>query len=128
MIYLDSSVLLAYLLAEDRCPPASIWDERLGSSRLLEYEVWNRIHFYRSAATLGGDAQALLSRIQFTELSPMVLTRALESFPVPVRTLDSLHLATVEYLRAQGQNVTLASFDERLLAGARAIGIDIYEP
>jgi hypothetical protein len=39
MIYLDSSVALAHLLAEDRFPPDEFWDEQLVSSRLLECEV-----------------------------------------------------------------------------------------
>ena len=43
-----------------------------------------------------------------------VLERALESFPVAVRTLDALHLATIEYARGQGQAVKLASFDIRM--------------
>jgi hypothetical protein len=42
MIYLDSSVALAHLLAEDRFPPDLLWDQQLVSSRLLECEVWNR--------------------------------------------------------------------------------------
>lgn len=127
MIYLDSSVVLAYLLAEDRSPPAVIWKETLSSSRLLEYEVWNRIHAYRATATHGRQAAALLDRIHFTELTPTVLARALEAFPIPVRMLDSLHLATAEYLRGLGQDVVLASFDERLLAGARALRIRHYD-
>ena len=44
MIYLDTSVALAHLLAEDRQPPDDLWTEELWSSRLLEYELWNRIH------------------------------------------------------------------------------------
>ena len=44
MIYLDSSVALAHLLAEDRFPPDELWEEQLVSSRLLECEVWNRIN------------------------------------------------------------------------------------
>jgi hypothetical protein len=43
MIYLDSSVALAYLLAEDRYPTNALWDQPIVSSRLLECEVWNRI-------------------------------------------------------------------------------------
>ena len=39
MIYLDTSVALAHLLAEDRLPPVSLWHETLVSSRLLEYEL-----------------------------------------------------------------------------------------
>jgi predicted nucleic acid-binding protein len=42
---------------------------------------------------------------------------------VPVRTLDALHLATMDFLRAHGQALELASYDERLLAGARALQI-----
>ena len=44
MIYLDTSVALAYLLAEDRTPPETLWREPLIASRLLEYELWNWIH------------------------------------------------------------------------------------
>ena len=44
MIYLDSSVALAHLLAEDRFPPDELWEQPLVSSRLLECQVWNRIN------------------------------------------------------------------------------------
>ena len=44
MIYIDSSVLLADLLPESRSPSETLWDADLASSRLLAYEVWNRIH------------------------------------------------------------------------------------
>ena len=39
MIYLDSSVALAYLLAEDRYPSNALWHQTVVSSRLLECEV-----------------------------------------------------------------------------------------
>ena len=44
MIYLDTSVALAWLLTEDRRPPASLWDGTLVSSRLLEFEIWTALH------------------------------------------------------------------------------------
>ena len=83
MIYLDTSVALAHLLAEDRVPPDALWDETLVSSRLLE------------------------------------------PFPVPVRTLDALHLASIEFLRAQRQDVTLASTGSRMIEAARRLMIPI---
>jgi hypothetical protein len=46
---------------------------------------------------------------------------------MPVRTLDALHLASIEFLRARRQTPKLASFDERLVAVARALGIPLYE-
>jgi uncharacterized protein len=61
------------------------------------------------------------------ELSAPVLVRALDPFPVPVRTLDALHLASLDFLRTQGQRPRLASYDERLLAAARALAIPLYE-
>ena len=42
-------------------------------------------------------------------------------------TLDALHLSSIEFLRSRRQTVELASFDERLLAGAHALGISIYQ-
>lgn len=58
------------------------------------------------------------------EMVGPVLTRALQPFPVPVRTLDAIHLAALEFVRAQKQKVQLASYDERLLAAARFLGIE----
>ena len=65
----------------------------------------------------------LIGRIAMVEMIGPVLTRALQPFPVPVRTLDAIHLAAIEFIRAQRQSVKLASYDERLLAAARFLGI-----
>src|SRR5262245_23980390 len=105
MIYLDTSVALAHLLAEDRTPPASLWQDALVSSRLLEYELWTRMHAERLAASRGDEVRALLARVSLIEMAPPVLARALEPFPTPVRTLDALHLASMEFLRTSGQDV-----------------------
>jgi predicted nucleic acid-binding protein len=123
VIYLDTSAALARLLAEDRVPPDSLWQETLVASRLLEYEVWNRIHARGLGRSHGEEVRALIGRLAFIELSPPVLARALEPFPVAVRTLDGLHLASIEFLRSRSQSVELASYDDRLLAAASALGI-----
>jgi predicted nucleic acid-binding protein len=127
VIYLDTSVVLAHLLTEERSLPDAIWGESLISSRLLEYEVWNRIHARELARSHGDDVRALIARVALIELTPPVLARALEPFSVAVRTLDALHLSSIEFLRSRRQSVELASFDERLLAGAHALGISIYQ-
>jgi hypothetical protein len=57
MIHRDSSVALAYLLAEDRCPSDELWDELLVSSRLLECEVWTRINAARTKLAWRGGTQ-----------------------------------------------------------------------
>ncbi len=127
MIYLDTSVALAHLLAEDRAPPESLWRETLVSSRLLEYEVWNRINARRLDRSHGEAVRALIGHVALVELAPPVLARALEPFPIAVRTFDALHLASIEFLRDRGQTVMVASFDERLLTAARALRVPLYE-
>jgi hypothetical protein len=126
VIYLDASVALAHLLAEDRAPPDRLWQEDLISSRLLEYEIWTRIHARKLTRSHADEVRSLLSRVALIELSPPVLTRALEPFPKPVRTLDALHLASMDFLRKQGQRILVASYDGRLIDATRALRVPLY--
>jgi len=126
VIHVDTSVVLAQLLAEDQAPEASLWQAApLVTSRLLEYEVWTRINARGLSASHGDDVRALLARLAFLELMPPVLARALEPFPSPVRTLDALHLASVDFLRTMGQRPELATFDRRMAEAAMALGVPI---
>ncbi len=126
MIYLDTSVALAHLLAEDREPPEALWDEDLVASRLITYEIWARLHARDLARSHGDAARHLLSRVGLLELTPPVLERALQPFPTAVRTLDALHLASVSFLAERGFEVALATYDARLHAAAEAMGIVAY--
>jgi hypothetical protein len=123
VIYLETSAALAELLAEDRKPNPVIWKEPLVASRLLEYEVWTRLNSRSLATSHGEHARDLLAGVSYIELTPIVLARALEPFPLPVRTLDALHLATIEYLRGRDVPILLASFDDRMLQAAKRLGI-----
>lgn len=125
MIYVDTSVVLAQLLAEDRKPPSSLWHETLVASRLVEYETWVRINALRLAASHGEPARVLLTRLALLELSPVLLERALEPFPSPVRTLDALHLSSLEYLRLRRIDVRLATYDQRMATTAAELGIPV---
>ena len=127
MIYLDTSVVLAHLLAEDRRPPPALWAEELWSSRLLEYELWNRIHALDLARSHGDFVRLLLARVSLIELDPMVLGRATQPFPAPTRTLDALHLASASWLRERGGEVRLATYDRRLAGAAQAMGLEVVE-
>ena len=123
MIYVDSSVALARLFGEDRQPPSGFWEETLISSRLLQYEVWSRAN---QRPMSEGDREAvtqLLRGIEYAELYPFVLERALTPFPTPLKTLDGLHAATMDFLQRQGRSIELATYDVRLAAAAEALGI-----
>ena len=119
MIYLDTSVVLAQLLAEDKKPPLWLWNETLISSRLMEYEVWTRLNVLDLADSHGEAASDLVGRTALLELAPPILERVLEPFPTPVRTLDAMHLASIDFLIKHGQAMQLASYDRRLLTACR---------
>lgn len=127
MIYVDSSVALAYLLAEDRSPSPALWREPLASSRLLQFEVWARIHARSLTHSHSQLVELLLKRISLLEMAVPVLARALNPFPKPVRTLDALHLASADFLRSRGEPVTIASYDERLVEAAQLMGFPLAD-
>jgi predicted nucleic acid-binding protein len=102
--YLDTSVVLAWLL-EDSDDLAVLEGSRtVGSSRLLWTEVARGIHralqTNRVAPAAAAAARhrftALAARIARVELSESVLRRAEGPYPVVVRTLDAIHLASAE--------------------------------
>ena len=127
MIYLDTSVALAHLMAEDQTPAGWIWGETLIASRLLEYEIYNRLNANDLAISHGEAAAALIGQVALLALSGPVLARALETFPVPVRTRDALHLASADFLRQSGQRILLASYDQRMLSAATAMDFAIAD-
>ncbi len=125
MIYLDTSVALAELFAEDRRPADALWREPLVSSRLLEYELWTRVNARNAARTHGEAVREILARVSLAELAPPVLSRALEPFPAPVRTLDAFHLATASFLSGRRQELALATYDDRMRRCAERMGIPL---
>lgn len=126
MIYLDTSVALAHLLSEDRRPPNELWAEELWSSRLLEYELWNRIHARDLGRSHSDFVRLLLARVSLLALDPLVLSRAVQPFPVATRTLDALHLSSASFLRERGGDVKVATYDERFARAAEGIGLGLY--
>jgi predicted nucleic acid-binding protein len=54
-----------------------------------------------------------------------VLARALDPFPVPVRTLDALHLASALFLGERGQEIAVASYDEQFVRAGKALGLEV---
>ena len=68
----------------------------------------------------------LLARVSLIELDATVLSRALQPFPTPARTLDALHLASASFLRERGAEVLVATYDERMARAAEGIGLALY--
>jgi len=126
VIYIDTSVVLAQLLTEDKHPPSDFWAEHLVSSRLVEYEVWTRVNKVSARSDLLDATRGVLSRIALIELIPEVVARAKESFPVEVRTLDALHLSSAAFLMEQGVSLRLATYDTRMREAAKRVRLPLH--
>ncbi len=128
MIYVDTSVVLAWVLAEDTRPPPTFWASGPWvGSRLVEYEAWVRIQAYGLGRTHGDALAVLLARMDLVELDPQVCSRCRTPFPTPIRTLDALHLATADFLRREGFNLEIATYDGRMRDAARAMGFALTQ-
>ena len=126
MIYVDTSIVLAWVLREPNAPDPGFWGLQLVTSRLTEYEAWVRLHAYDRAAADGGALRATLMAVHTVELDASACGRCFTPFPIPVRTLDALHLSTADYLRAQGVQVQIATHDLRQRDAALALGFGIW--
>ncbi|TPW05675.1 MAG: hypothetical protein FD129_2744 [bacterium] len=58
-------------------------------------------------------------------MTPEVLESVLDGFGGSVRTLDAIHLATMTWMRDQRMTFQLATYDARLAAAARKLGVDV---
>lgn len=125
MIYVDTSVALAAIFAEARRPQASFWQQGLTSSKLLKYEIMVRVNARGGGVAPLNEAIRIINQTPMLDMSEPVLARALQPFPVPVRTLDALHLATMEFLRARRQSIELATYDQRLATAAVELGFPL---
>ncbi|NNK64948.1 MAG: PIN domain-containing protein [Gemmatimonadetes bacterium] len=125
-VYLDTSVAIAHLLSETVAPPRELWDEPLVASRLLAHELHTRLRARGLQLSHGDAAEQVLGRVSTLEVAEPVVDALNSDVPPGVRTLDALHLASMLFLRSQGAEVQLASYDRRMLAAAEALGFEAY--
>ena len=132
--YIDTSALLRVILRE----PGALDDlrsyETLVSSELLAVESARTIDRLRLHGALTVEEAAVrlrtitewLEAIDLVLLRPPVLSRASEPLPIPLGTLDAIHLATALIWRERmGALATVATHDSALGLAARTFGFDV---
>jgi predicted nucleic acid-binding protein len=125
VIYLDTSVVIATLFNEPRQPPDALWASEATSSRLLEYELIVRLNALGRPEKALRLAKDFIADVKLVDLDTPALARALQPFPVPLRTLDAIHLSTVLFLQGRGLKLQLATYDKRLGRAAEALGVKL---
>ncbi len=131
ILFLDSSVLVEFLLRDKPFMLKGAHSEDLMCSKLAEIEVHRALdrRFIEGKLTLNSfseklkEARWIFSMIRIIPLESEIIERAKESFPTPVKTLDALHLSTVLWLKEK-HNVEpiFCTLDRQESLAAKALG------
>jgi len=132
--YLDSSVVLRVVLQERSA--LKEWRRiRTGVvSALVEVECLRTLDTLRLRGSLDderlaerrGALFAFLAKQDVVEVSRVVLDRAGQPMPVPLRTLDAIHLATALLWREdESPDIVMATHDGSLGLAAGAFGMKV---
>jgi len=132
--YIDSSALLRIVLREPGALDQLRSCDALVSSELIGLECARTIDRLRLQGSLTPDEAAVrlrsvtdwLEAIDLVLLRPTVLSRASEPMPMPLGTLDAVHLATALIWRDRmGPLPSMATHDTALASAARAFGFEV---
>ena len=130
-VYVDTSVILRRLLWE----PGAIEDwrdwESAVTSELLETEALRSLDGMRLIGRLSSsqfnskvaEMKGVISGLDLVVLDRIVLRRAGAPLPVPLGTLDAIHLATAQlWVEYANRELTFATHNRQLGFAARALG------
>lgn len=133
--YLDSSVVLRYILKGESAIIHALACDTVVSSELLEIECKRVLHRCRMQGELDDRAFAtavarfdkVLAGVALMALSGEVKKRAAEAFPVVIKTFDALHIATALSLAGKrpDEKILVFSHDEGMNRCASVLGFGV---
>jgi predicted nucleic acid-binding protein len=131
VIYLDTSALVKLIRIEVESDALDGWlDERTEirwiTSVLAEIELPRAM---RAVAPEGLSAvPSVLARLERFEIDPIIRSTA-AAYPDPaLRSLDAIHLATAQTAASIAPLTALVTYDSRLSAAAKSLGMTIVAP
>jgi predicted nucleic acid-binding protein len=121
--YVDSSILLRFILDQPEPLTELLHADGRVTSHIAEVECLRAVESARTRGQLDIDEYAERRRIVYAQLRRMrrleltrsVLWRAGEPFPLPVKSLDAIHLASALILRErEASDLVFATHDRQL--------------
>ncbi len=135
ILYLDTSSMLKLFVAEEASDEVAAWVE---AATVLVASAVAHVEVHSAVARRQGDGSLTLANSEAVSRDFLRFWSDMAVLPVDeraaselalrhrLRALDAIHLAAALRSRgSQGRKVTVSSFDERLLAAARAEGFDL---
>ena len=132
--YVDTSAFLRLILREPEPLERLRSVDGLVSSELLVVESLRTVDRLRLQDALSAEEAASrravvaewLESVDLVLLETVILSRASEPLPLPLGTLDALHLATALVWRDRMQQpLVMATHDRNLALGARSFGMEV---
>jgi uncharacterized protein len=125
--YLDSSAIVKLAVRE---PESAVLRRYLRRKRPLVTSGLARTEVMRAVLPFGTAAldrgEDVLSRLDIVRINDRVLRKAGTMLPAETRSLDAIHLATAVLL---GDDLAkLCTYDDRMGAAAKALGISVIAP
>ncbi len=133
-LYLDTSVILRILFSEPGTRAPLTNKSVAVSSELLQVEAFRALDHARLGGLLD-DLQmarkskelfALLSNVHLFPVSAEVLELARATFPIRVRALDALHVATAQAVTAEVGPVDFWTHDAGMACAATVRGLEVF--
>ena len=126
-VYLDSSAIVKLVVREPETEALLAflepWHVRV-TSALARVEVVRAVRRHGRSAT--SRATAMLDALSQLALDDALLDSAAAIHAKQLRSLDAIHLASAQQL--EGELDVLVSYDERMLAAARALDLPVSVP
>src|ERR1035437_348264 len=132
-VYVDSSVMVAATLEQPGALRGVRWAAAV-SSELIVAELLRTLDRLRLTAStpdaelaqLREEAERNVAKLDLVPIDRAVLRRAGGAFPVAVKTLDAIHLATALLWDEQAGEIVFLTLDRQLANAARACGLTVY--
>lgn len=134
LAYVDTSVLLRFVLGEESALPEFRKIDHAVSSELIRVEALRTLDRLRLKIGLSETEYAnraslihdLLSSFELIHLGPQILSRTSQPFPTSLGTLDAIHMSScLLYSERSAEKVTLCTHDESLKLAGRALGFEV---
>lgn len=125
--YIDASALVKLLVPEPESVAlgdALTAEDEFVSSDLIKIEATRAMR--RTGVVFSGPSRDWMDRIALVRITPAIRDRAATIGTPALRSLDAIHLATMDEARDELDG--LISYDDRLIDAAHALGIRVLSP